>query len=108
MSRYSPYQVKHIWLHELDQWPKFSAPTLYYFWWHQRPIAHVWLDQNLTQTECQLQVLEACSKAQGWNSAGISNCNELIAAIKMLAPLLVETTHQSVSVVISYRHRKEN
>lgn len=108
MSRYSPYQVKHIWLHELDQWPKFSAPTLYYFWWHQRPIAHVWLDQNLTQTECQLQVLEACSKAQGWNSAGISNWNELIAAIKMLAPLLVETTHQSVSVVICTRNRKED
>lgn len=108
MSQYTPYQVRHIWLNQLDQWPQFSAPCLYYFWWHQRPIAHVWLDNNSSQTSFQSQVLEACSKAQGWPITGISNWEELITTIQSLAPLLLPAEHQSVSIIICTRNRKED
>ena len=108
MSRYHPYQVNHIWLNQLDNWPQFQAPALYFFWWHQRPIAHVWLDKALTQIEYQWKVLEACSKNQGWNQAGISNWEELIAAIQSLHPLIVTKEEQPVSIVICTRNRRED
>ena len=108
MSRYSTYQVKHIWLNQLDTWPEFSAPAIYYFWWQQRPIAHSWFDQKLTQTEYQQQVLEACSKAQGWNSTAISSWEALLVAIAGLTPLIEEAEHQSVSVVICTRNRRDD
>lgn len=108
MSRYHPYQVNHLWLNQLDNWPQFQAPALYFFWWHQRPIAHVWLDKTLTQIEYQWKVLEACSKNQGWNQAGISNWEELIAAIQSLHPLIVTKEEQPVSIVICTRNRRED
>lgn len=108
MSRYHPYQVNHIWLNQIDQWPQFSAPSLYYFWWHQRPIAHVWLDKTLSQIEFQWKVLEACSKAQGWNIEGITNWEELIAAIQSLSPIIVTTEQQTVSIVICTRNRRDD
>ena len=61
MSRYSPYQVIHIRLNQWENWPQFSAPALYFFWWHQRPIAHIWVEKNSTQAHFQTQVLAACS-----------------------------------------------
>lgn len=108
MSRYSPYQVKHIRLEQLNQWPQFAAPALYYFWWHQRPIAHIWLDKNSSQASVQSQILETCSKTQGWNSAGITNWDELIGAIQSLDPLLNKDQDQSVSIVICTRNRRDD
>jgi hypothetical protein len=73
MNSYSPYQVSHIWLNQLDQWPLFSARSLYYFWYKERPIAHSWFDQALTQEDFQQHVLSACAKAQDWTIGEISN-----------------------------------
>ena len=108
MSRYSPYQVIHIRLNQWENWPQFSAPALYFFWWHQRPIAHIWVEKNSTQAHFQTQVLAACSKAQGWNLEGISNWESLIAALQILTPLLGEAQEQSVSIVICTRNRRDD
>jgi glycosyltransferase involved in cell wall biosynthesis len=108
MSSYRAYQVAHIWLDQLDHWPQFSAPALYYFWWHQRPLAHIWIDKNSSQSTIQTQVLEACSKAQGWNSAGIANWDALIGAIQCLDPLITQDQDQPVSIVICTRNRRDD
>ena len=108
MSRYTAYQVIHIRLNQWEHWPPCNTPALYFFWWHQRPVAHIWVEKNSTQANFQTQVLAACSKAQGWNIEGIANWEELNAAVQSLTPLLGEGQEQSVSVVICTRNRRDD
>jgi glycosyltransferase involved in cell wall biosynthesis len=108
MKRYSPYQVTHLWLDQLDQWPLFSARSLNYFWYKERPIAHSWFDQALTQEDFQQHVLSACAKAQDWTIGEISNFENLMAAAKNLLPIITLGHQEHVSVVICTRNRTKD
>ncbi len=105
MRNYSPYQVNHIRLDQLDHWPLFSARSLCFFWYKERPIAHIWFDQTLTQEAFQQHVLYACAKAQDWDLAKISNFETLIEAAKYLLPINTVGQKEQVSVVICTRNR---
>ncbi len=108
MRNYSSYQVIHIKLDQLDHWPQYSSPALYFFWWQQRALAHVWIEKNCSQEAFQTQVLAAFSQAQGWTKENITDWENLRIAIQNLPTLIVRTEQQTVSVVICTRNRRDN
>ncbi len=126
MNNFQSYQIIHFALENCNNWNVPQGNTLLYFWWHEKALAHIWLEPEkewVDSTSFKKKLIEAIQPAisqslhrqnkQDLTSFNWQKCvnddnfNELISFLNELYNTSRIQLKENISVVVCTRNRTE-